>query len=194
VLVVFPFFVLVRIALSAHASYGFPTWLALILAGAAAVGILTAYAGWVAHRLTGQARFTSLAKTVAVPLVVGYTLYALIFVSAANAKSEAVRDEYRRLHPILRIAVSTVMLADHDLLITDMTRTTEDYARMGLPAFRESRHLRQQDGYAHALDLRTLGRGPAKNLATRGYFALMGFRTLRHGGTEDHLHVELPTR
>jgi hypothetical protein len=193
-LVGFPFFVLVRVSLSAYSSYGAPTWLALTLSSAAVMAVLTAYAGWVARRLAGRARYATVAKTVAAPLVLGYTLYSLIFVSAANTKSQDVRGEYDGLHPILRLAVSTLVLADGDVLITDMTRAPEDYGRMGLPLVSSSLHLTQPDGYAHALDLRTRGRWFGRNLLTRGYFAVMGFRTLRHGGTEDHLHIELPSR
>ena len=193
-LLAFPFFLLVRVALSAHSSYGAPTWLALTLSAAAVAAVVTAYAGWFARQLVGRARHATMAKTVAAPLVIGYTLYSLIFVSAGNAKSADVRAEYLGLHPILRLAVSTLVLGDGDVLITDMTRVPQDYGRMGLPLVSSSRHLRQADGYAHALDLRTRGRGFVRNLVTRGYFAIMGFRTLRHGGTEDHLHVELPSR
>jgi hypothetical protein len=193
-LLAFPFFVLVRVALSAHATYGAPTWLALMLSAAAVMAVLTAYAGWVVRRLAGRATYSTVAKTVAAPLAVGYTLYSLIFVSAGNTKTDDVRAEYYGLHPILRLAVSTLVLVDGDVLITDMTRLPEDYGRMKLPVVSSSRHLRQPDGYAHALDLRTRGRSFGRNLLTRAYFVMLGFRTLRHGGTEDHLHVELPYR
>jgi hypothetical protein len=155
---------------------------------------VTLYAVWVSEQLTGRARPADLARTVALPLVAAYTLYALLYVSAANAKSDEVRAEYLRLHPILRLAVGTLLLADRDLLITDMARRTADYPRMGLRVFERSRHLRQADGYAHALDLRTSGRGEIRNRLTHLYFVAMGFETLRHAGTADHLHVELRRR
>ncbi len=44
------------------------------------------------------------------------------------------------------------------------------------------------------MDIHTAGRGFVVNLLVQGYFELMGFRTLRHVGTADHLHVELPLR
>jgi len=53
-------------------------------------------------------------------------------------------------------------------------------------------HARQRDGWAHAVDLRTIGRSAIVNLLVEWYFRAMGFRTLRHVGTADHLHVELP--
>ena len=82
-------------------------------------------------------------------------------------------------------------LADRDVIITDMARRLPDYPKMGLRVLERSRHLRQPDGYAHALDLRTAGRGIIRNGLTQLYFELMGFETLRHEGTADHLHVEL---
>jgi hypothetical protein len=40
--------------------------------------------------------------------------------------------------------------------------------------------------------VRTNGRSKATNLLVELYFILMGFETLRHVGTADHLHVALP--
>jgi hypothetical protein len=189
-LIVLPFVVLVRVAATTYAD-GHSTWVALLSAAVVAAGVVTVYAAWVSHRLSGKARLAQLARTVAAPLVTGYTLFALLHLSAANVASAEVRAEYRALHPILRLAVSTVMLVDRDAIITDMTRTLPDYSRMGLRVLERSRHLRQLDGYAHALDLRTAGRGAIHNRLVRLYFTLMGFDTLRHTGTADHLHVEL---
>jgi hypothetical protein len=42
------------------------------------------------------------------------------------------------------------------------------------------------------MDLRTKGRSQARNALTVAYFRIMGFRSLRHVGTADHLHVSLP--
>jgi hypothetical protein len=61
---------------------------------------------------------------------------------------------------------------------------------MGLPVSRESLHYRQADGWVHAVDLRT--HAGLKSLLVQWYFDLMGFDTLRHVGTHDHLHVSLP--
>jgi hypothetical protein len=126
--------------------------------------------------------------------VVCWCGYALIYVASVNAKSEAVRAEYAATHPLLRVALATLILADGDLVITDLRRAAEDYPRMGLPVNERTRHYRQADGWAHAVDLRTLGRGGLRNRLVQGYFELMGFSTLRHTGTADHLHVQLPAR
>jgi hypothetical protein len=99
---------------------------------------------------------------------------------------------YTATHPLLRIAVSTLILVDRDAVITDLARTADDYPRMGLPIHPRSLHYRQEDGWVHAVDLRT--RGPLRSLLVEWYFRAMGFDTLRHVGTADHLHVALRRR
>ncbi len=105
-----------------------------------------------------------------------------------------MRSYYTALHPLLRVSVSTLILIDGDLVITDVARTPQDYVTMGLPIYEASLHYRQDDGYVHAMDLRTLDRPRWRNWLTQGYFRSMGLRTLRHVGTADHLHVSLPPR
>jgi hypothetical protein len=107
-------------------------------------------------------------------------------------KNEDLRSEYRSLHPLLRVATSTFILVDGDLVITDMERQAADYERMRLPVYERSLHFVQEDGYAHAVDLRTIGRSEWRNFTMQVCFRAMGFRTLRHVGTADHLHVSLP--
>lgn len=92
---------------------------------------------------------------------------------------------------MLRLAVSTLIHIDKELIITDADRQPEDYKKMGLKSKKLSLHYKQNTGYSHALDLRTSGRPIWKNLIVQNYFRLMGFRTLRHVGTADHLHVSL---
>lgn len=95
------------------------------------------------------------------------------------------------MHPILRVAISSVTLADGDLVITDIERVSGDYETMGLPVNPHSLHYRQESGYVHAVDLRTRDRSEIRNYIIQISLDLMGFRTLRHVGTADHLHVEL---
>src|SRR5207237_9745321 len=109
-------------------------------------------------------------------------------------KSSDVRGYYTTVHPILRVALSTVILFDPDLVITDTRRTAADYPRMGLPVNDRTYHYQQADGWVHAVDLRTHGRGAIKNRLVQLYFWSMGFSTLRHVGTADHLHVQLMLR
>ena len=77
------------------------------------------------------------------------------------------------------------------LLAADAARTPQFYARAGLPSNESSLHLRQDDGFVHALDLRTINRPEWRNLLAELAFRAMGFHTLRHVGTADHLHVSL---
>jgi hypothetical protein len=191
-LLVLPFVLLVRGSVLLYARYHWPSWLALVLAGAATLLVITAYVAWIGHRLTGQVRLALAAKWVAAPIVLGFCVHALLFLSRANVKGGPLQAEYRATHPLLRIALSTLILANDDLVVTDLSRLPADYARMGLPVFDATLHYRQRDGWVHAVDLRTIGRNGIANRMVELYFRVMGFRTLRHVGTADHLHVELP--
>jgi len=194
VLAVLPFLALVRVASFLYLHHHASPWLALAAGAGCTLALVTAYAAWVSHRLTGRVRLLALARRVALPLVVAYCGYALIYLSSGNAKSDRVRSYYTSLHPLLRVALSTWILVDRDLLITDLTRRPADYPAMGLPVSDGSLHYVQRDGYAHAVDLRTEGRSGVKNRVVQAYFWSMGFATLRHLGTADHVHVELPVR
>ena len=120
-----------------------------------------------------------------------YCLFALTYLSAVNAKTEEIRSTYTALHPVLRVAVSTLLLVDREGVLTDTGRTREDYVRWGLPVNEASLHLPQADGYVYAVDIRTVGRPEWRNRCVELYFRFMGFETLRHVGTADHLHVNL---
>src|SRR2546426_1524309 len=130
---VLPFLLLVRAAVFLYEREGYSTVLALI------------------------------ARRFALPVALAYCAYALIYFSSANAKSERVRAYYASLHPLLRVALSTLILADRDLVVTDLARGPESYAAMGLTPNDGSLHYLQRDGYTHAADLRTAGRGVLKN-------------------------------
>jgi len=194
VLVVLPFAVLIRVSTYLYSVYSVQTWIALAGGVAATALVVTLYSAVVSKKFTGKARVRVLAKRVALPLVLAYCVYTLLYLSNVNAKSAAVQEYYQSLHPMLRTAVSTVILVDSDIVITDVHRTPEDYAAMGLPAREESLHYRQGDGFVHAMDLRTVGRPHWRNKAVEFYFRLAGFETLRHVGTADHLHVALPVQ
>ena len=189
-----PFLALVKAAVLLYQHAGFPTALALAGGAACTTLVVTAYATWAWHRFTGRVRLALVARRVALPLVVAYSAYALVYLSAGNAKSPQVRAYYASLHPLLRVALSTVILVDRDLMVTDIARRPADYQTMGLPANDGSLHYVQPDGYVHAIDLRTTGRGFVRNRLVQAYFWSMGFATLRHVGTADHLHIELPLR
>jgi hypothetical protein len=121
-----------------------------------------------------------------------YTLYGLLYYSGMNTKTEEVQNYYRSLHPIMRVAITTVTFADSYIVLTDIRRQPEDYAAMGLPENPHSLHYEQSNGYVHAVDLRTKGRPEWKNWLVGTSLNAMGLYTLRHEGTTDHLHVYLP--
>jgi hypothetical protein len=196
-IILLPFAVLVRGAVFIYEHGGTPVWVAVLTAAFLTGGVITAYAVWLARKFTkrggrgGRALILPIAKWVALPLVVFYCGYSLLYLASVNAKSPPVRAYYRAVHPLLRLALSTLILVDRDMLITDLGRQPEDYAKMGLPTNVRTRHYKQSDGWIHAVDLRTTGRGAIKNRGVQFYFWLMGFETRRHVGTADHLHVEL---
>jgi len=193
-LAVLPFFVLVRGSVFLYAHSGYGPWLALAGGLGCTLVVVTAYAAWLSHRLTGRVNVLSLARRVALPLVLAYCGYALIYLSSGHAKSDQVRAYYSSLHPLLRVALSTWLLVDRDIVITDVARRRADYAAMGMRPNDGSLHYVQEDGYIHAVDLRTRGRGVVKNRLVQLYFWTVGLGTLRHVGTGDHLHVELRPR
>ncbi len=189
-IVALPFVALVRGAVFFYEHGRVPAWLALLVAALLTTWLVTLYASWLLRTLTGRSPVLLIAKWVALPLVVFYCGFSLLYLSRVNAKPE-VRAYYTSLHPLLRIALSTWILVDDRLVVTDMRRSREDYPRMRLPVNETSLHYRQADGWVHAVDLRTAHRGWVRNRMVQVYFWMMGFDTLRHVGTADHLHVQL---
>lgn len=190
-LAVLPFLVLIRGGVFAYRVWGLGTWPSLLLAALATAALLGAYA-WVASTKLGvEERSRRLFARAAAAVAGAYVVYALVFVASANVKSDTVRAEYRALHPLLRMASSAVVLLDQASVITDAGRLPEDYRSMGLPPREASLHFEQEDGWVHALDLRTNGRWELRNFVVGMTFRALGFSTLRHVGTADHLHVSL---
>lgn len=194
VVVAGPFLVLVRTSVVGYRTLEWGTWGSLALGTSATVVVVGLLAGRLLKKTTGKARYRVVLTRVALPLVLAYSVYGMIFLSASNAKSERIRNYYREVHPIFRLALATATLGDPGLVVTDLGRTPADYLAMGLPTREVSLHYRQVDGYVHAADLRTIGRPVWRTALLILYFRAMGFRTLRHVGTADHLHVSLPNR
>lgn len=192
VALVLPFFVLVRGSVYAYQDLGWGTWSALAGGVFATAFLFIIYASSLWKKMTGKRRVPHLASRLLLAIIGGYSVYGLLYLSAAQAKTPALREYYTSLHPLMRIGASTFLLFDKEAVVTDLERTAEDYLKMGLPVNETSLHFKLEDRYVHALDLRTIGRSDRRNRLTQGYFQLMGFRTLRHVGTADHLHVSLP--
>src|SRR4051812_26239451 len=185
--VVLPFLVYVRAAVYLYL-HGAHPWIAILVAALITCGIVACFIMLVARR------FRPVLKWAVLPVVFTWCVYAAFYLSRVNVKSEDVRAYYSSVNPILRVALSTIVLFDPDLVVTDMGRVRADYHRMGLPVNERTKHYRQPDGWVHAVDLRTRGRGAIRNRVVQLYFWSMGFSTLRHVGTADHLHVQLATR
>ena len=152
---------------------------------------LTVIYKWAAGRV-GSFKAFKWRAYLSLMLVLGFCFYSLIFLSENNAKGKPVVEEFKSLHPVLRVGISTTILADRSLLITDASRVPEDYDEMGLRRNVQSLHYIQPDGFVHAVDIRTNGRSDGRNQLLQATFRLMGFKTLRHVGTSDHLHIALP--
>jgi len=187
-----PFWLLVRASLHLHSGLGWNPWLAVSGAFLLTSGLLTLYLGWIWRRLTGRARLKALATRAVLPALSLLCAYSLLYLSERQAKSHEVRGGYTQLHPSLRLAVGLYRILDGDVVYTDFRRERDAYAGMGLPAPRRSLHFEQPDGFVYALDMRTHGRGALRNWLAQGYFEILGFDTLRHHGSADHLHVAVP--
>src|SRR5207244_8398504 len=56
-------------------------------------------------------RLALVGRRIALPFVVAYRIYALVYLSSANAKSDRVRAYYASLHPLLRVGLSTLIVS-----------------------------------------------------------------------------------
>lgn len=190
--IVVPFVVLVRTSVYTYETYRFNGWLALSMGIVATILLLMGYSLYISYRYRNRIRIHKYIVRGIVILVVAYTLYGVLYYSSLNTKTDQIRSYYRSLHPIMRVALATITVADSNVLVTDIRRQPGEYTRMGLPINRQSLHYMQSDGYIHAVDIRTKGRAEWKNWLTRAAFYLSGIETQRHVGTADHLHVYLP--
>lgn len=188
---VLPFLLLIRGGVFAYRVWDVGTWPALALAVAATAALLGLYALLVSKRFGAGVRTRRILARGAMAVAIAYTAYGLVFIASENVKSDDIRAGYASVHPLLRIAASALVLVDPDAVITDAGRTPEDYWLMGLPTNEASLHFEQETGYVHALDLRTNGRSEFRNRVVELGFWALGFHSLRHVGTADHLHLSL---
>jgi hypothetical protein len=192
--VLLPFLLLLRGSVHAHAVWGLGPWPA-VLTGIFFATLTLGGLLWAALALVGFPRgFRSLLPRAVAVLAMVFVIHGMLHVGVRNVKGDAVRAEYRALHPLLRLGSTVLVLVDRDAVLTDAARRPEDYGAMGLSPARSSLHYPQDDGYVHALDLRTVGRPEWRNVLLEMGYRVMGFDTLRHEGTADHLHVSLPLR
>jgi len=192
ILCLLPFIVVLRVAVVSYQQNASAGWEALGLGLAVAVLLVCGYIAAFMLTFRIPRRFFMGFLNVGLAAMLCYTGFALFHLSTGAAKTEEIRSYYTSLHPFLRVAIKNLTVFDEDLIITDVERTPEAYARMGLPPREYSLHFRQPTGFVHAVDLRTIDRSQVANLLLELYFTLMGFETIRHVGTADHLHVALP--
>ena len=193
-ILVLPFFLLIRGSVYIHEQYdlgAFPSLLAGLIATSVLLFLYMTFVYLKITKRVGDEDNLQRRILFSFFLVASYCAYGLFFLSADNFKNPELKKEVSEMHPILRLGVSTFILLDRQMIITDGSRVPEDYKRMRLPTPSASLHYPQKDGYAYALDLRTNGRHEFRNQVMTFYFKLLGFNTLRHSGTDDHLHVSL---
>ncbi len=188
-----PFITLIRSSLIFHQHYELNGWLALAAGAALTMLVLIAGVFVLFRKVKQKKRLLNWTWKGASLLVIGFCLYALLFISGQNTKNEEIRSVYRSLHPVMRVTLAVVTLADSGLIITDISRTPDDYLAMGLTPLQYSKHYPQEDGFVYAVDLRTIGQSEVRNVILKWSFELLGFDTLRHTGTADHLHISLPS-
>lgn len=194
-LIILPFLILIRGAVYIHNSSNYLPLVCIIGAGLFTILLIFSYLGFIRNLLvvSGKDSPSRLGRRmlIATLIVILYIVHGVFYLSASNLKTKELTQEIREVHPIIRLAVSTLIHMDKELVITDANRSPEDYRKMGLKQASHSLHYKQSTGYAHAMDIRTRSRPEWKNILIRNYFRIMGFRTLRHVGTADHLHISL---
>lgn len=193
---ILPFVLLIRCSVFMYTQFQWNAWLCLSVGTLATFICVFIYLNYFNRLVSGKkkARQEGARRRnfiVSGLLVAFFVGYVLLFLGVSNAKTTSVRGEYYTVHPLLRMAVGSLIVFDRSLVITDMSRVPADYQDMGLIVKGNSLHYPQKDGFVHALDLRTNDRPEWQNQMRETIFKLLGFRTLRHTGTEDHLHVSL---
>lgn len=198
--IVLPFVVLVRVSTLSYIWTDWSGWLCLGIGAIFTFFLIFLYlnriARWFSGRRSKKKEQRSRRQNLRLAIVVvgGFVAYALFFLSGQNAKTTEVQGEFQTVHPLLRTAVGAILLFHRDAIITDMSRVPEDYGGMGLAPKQRSLHYPQSDGYVHAVDFRTQGNAEWRNELLKWTFEALGFRTLRHVGSADHLHISLLAR
>ena len=154
--VALPFLVYVRASVFLY-RHGAHPWIAILVSAILTVGIVSGFVILLARRFRGRARVPTVVKWAAVPVVFTWCVYAAFYLSRVNVKSDDVRAYYSAVNPILRVALSTIVLVEPDLVVTDMGRVPASYRRMGLPVNHRTMHYRQPDGSTPPLTINNDG-------------------------------------
>ncbi len=172
-LLILPFLLLLKGAVYTHVHYNLSPWLSILCGILSTAFVLFIYFSFLYGKISGRFGGEGVIKRralIAFIVVLGYCGHGIFYFSGNNFKSGEVQKEISKVHPILRLSVSTLAHLDKDLIITDANRLPEDYKKMGLKKKKHSLHYRQSSGYAHALDLRTKNRSEFKNKLVEYYF------------------------
>lgn len=194
----FCFILMLRGSISLYYSHGFNVWITLAIFSFVALILLLIYM-LVAFRQVWRRWPLSFAlvkgkSILALFILIGCYAYVWSQFSNRHTKSQSVYGEASTLHPFLTLTVSTLLIVDRGLVVTDIARMLDDYETMGLQTNYRSLHFAQADGYVYAVDIRTNGRSELRNTLVKGFFYAMGFNTIRHTGSADHLHISLSPR
>jgi len=125
--------------------------------------------------------------------VVFFTLSfsSLLFIfNPVQTKHSVSQKEKQHLHSSLKRAVRVANIIGLNPLITDISRDKSFYKKYNLKEVQECSHY-LYNGVSYAIDIRTKNNNFIKNFLLNGYFNVMGFHSDRHGGTADHIHVEV---
>jgi len=192
-IILVPFVLLIRLAVYLHTSSNLSPWLCILASVLMTILVIFIYLTIIHSYISDHDNIYNFRRRIIVSIVIVslYAIHGLFYIKSENMKSKDLRKEIHKVHPVLRLAASTLIHLDKELIITDSDRLPEDYKKMGLKSIKNSLHYTQSTGYSHALDLRTRNRPAWKNMLVQSYFYVMGFQTLRHTGTADHLHVSL---
>ena len=192
-IIIVPFVLLIRLAVYLHTSSNLSPWLCILASVLMTILVIFIYLTIIHSYISDHDNIYNFRRRIIVSIVIVslYAIHGLFYIKSENMKSKDLRKEIHKVHPVLRLAASTLIHLDKELIITDSDRLPEDYKKMGLKSIKNSLHYTQSTGYSHALDLRTRNRPAWKNMLVQSYFYVMGFQTLRHTGTADHLHVSL---
>lgn len=189
-----PFFLFVRSAVYIHTEYQYHATFSILASGLVLALILFVYLT-IGYRIffkrIGDGKALKNRLIFILLLSFGILVHLLFFISSKHGKTSDIKSEFSELHPILRLATGIFTKLDKNLVVTDISRSAEDYDNMGLRENKRSLHYPQKDGYAYAIDLRTKGKSHLNNSLLTWYYKILGFETLRHVGTADHLHVAL---
>ncbi len=195
-LLILPLLVLIKgTVMSYQSEMGY--LISLLIGGLAAFVVLLTYLIAI-DRVAGRQVFFNIwiKLGVAAISVLSFMLYSMYVLNDENVKNRRIASQYTQTHPVLRLGLQSWSLFDRKLVITDIARSLSFYRRHRMRTYHRSLHFPQKylDGRVYALDIRTKGRGKFRNWITQVMFRMMGFGTLRHTGTADHLHIELPLR